>query len=113
MKLTYRTLPFDNDDNDVDIQGADANNTESDGTPRGDTRNKAQWDDDCPWSEWYSAEDPINGKLVYDFFMMLSFPAWCYYASFGVWKAFRMISKTILFFQAQKLSFYASYCVTV
>ncbi|KAJ9698753.1 hypothetical protein PVL29_007691 [Vitis rotundifolia] len=61
MKLTYRTLPYDDDDNDVDIQGADADITESGGTPRGDTRNKAQWDDDCPWSEWYSAEDPIKG----------------------------------------------------
>lgn len=61
MKLTYRTLPYDDDDNDVDIQGADADITESGGTPSGDTRNKAQWDDDCPWSEWYSAEDPIKG----------------------------------------------------
>ncbi|RVX22760.1 hypothetical protein CK203_008230 [Vitis vinifera] len=49
MKLTYRTLPYDDDDNDVDIQGADADITESGGTPSGDTRNKAQWDDDCPW----------------------------------------------------------------
>ncbi|RVW65752.1 hypothetical protein CK203_057720 [Vitis vinifera] len=43
MKLTYRTLPYDDDDNDVDIQGADADITESGGTPSGDTRNKAQW----------------------------------------------------------------------
>lgn len=64
MKLTYRTLTCDDDDNDVDIQGADVDITESGGTARGDSLNKAQWDDDCPWSEWYSADDPINGKII-------------------------------------------------
>lgn len=102
MKLTYRTLPYDDDDNDVDIQGADADITESGGTPSGDTRNKAQWDDDCPWSEWYSAEDPIKGKLIYDFFTMLSFPVWCCYTSFGVWNTLGMMSKSSLLFSKHK-----------
>ncbi|KAK4606003.1 hypothetical protein RGQ29_000333 [Quercus rubra] len=61
MKLTYRTLSFD-DDNDV--QETDAEMTESEGNPASDIHSKAQWDDDCPWSEWYSAEDPVKGFEV-------------------------------------------------
>ncbi|KAJ6671009.1 RAB3 GTPASE-ACTIVATING PROTEIN CATALYTIC SUBUNIT [Salix viminalis] len=26
-----------------------------------ETHNRSQWDEDCPWSEWYSAEDPVKG----------------------------------------------------
>lgn len=59
MKLTYHTLPYD-DDNVDDIQETFSGNTES--GQDGDTRQKKQWDDDCPWSEWYSAEDPVKGK---------------------------------------------------
>ncbi|XP_059431340.1 uncharacterized protein LOC132164795 [Corylus avellana] len=58
MKLTYRTLPFDDDN---DIQGIDTEITESGGNPGSDAQNRAQWDDNCPWNEWYSAEDPIKG----------------------------------------------------
>ncbi|XP_040991905.1 rab3 GTPase-activating protein catalytic subunit isoform X3 [Juglans microcarpa x Juglans regia] len=58
MKLTYRTIPYDDDH---DPQGTDAEITEPGGNPVSDTHNKVQWDDDCPWSEWYSAEDPIKG----------------------------------------------------
>ncbi|XP_059660903.1 uncharacterized protein LOC132307219 isoform X2 [Cornus florida] len=62
MKLTYRTLPYDDDDDgDGEIQGADVEVSESSGIPGGDTHHKTQWDDDCPWSEWYSAEDPVKG----------------------------------------------------
>ncbi|PQQ07921.1 rab3 GTPase-activating protein catalytic subunit isoform X2 [Prunus yedoensis var. nudiflora] len=56
MKLTYRSLPHDDD-----VQGDDPNVTESEIDLGGDTHNRTQWDDDCPWSEWYSAEDPIKG----------------------------------------------------
>ncbi|XP_022755541.1 rab3 GTPase-activating protein catalytic subunit isoform X1 [Durio zibethinus] len=59
MKLTYRTLP--NDDNDNDIPEADAENAESEALAGSDNRNRKHWDDDCPWSEWYSAEDPVKG----------------------------------------------------
>ncbi|KAE8039324.1 hypothetical protein FH972_011748 [Carpinus fangiana] len=58
MKLTYRTLPFADDN---DIQGIDTEITESGGNPGSDAQNRAQWDDNCPWNEWYSAEDPIKG----------------------------------------------------
>ncbi|XP_022729559.1 rab3 GTPase-activating protein catalytic subunit-like isoform X3 [Durio zibethinus] len=60
MKLTYRTLPND-DEGDDDIQEADAENVESEVSLGDDNRNKKLWDDDCPWSEWYSAEDPVTG----------------------------------------------------
>ncbi|XP_038722871.1 rab3 GTPase-activating protein catalytic subunit isoform X2 [Tripterygium wilfordii] len=56
MKATYKTLPYDDDD----IQGIDAKNKEPEGS-LGDSNNRSQWDDDCPWSEWYSAEDPVKG----------------------------------------------------
>lgn len=62
MKLTYRTLPYDDDE---ELQGADIEFTESAGNTGGEIRNKIQWDDDCPWSEWYSAEEPVKGfKLI-------------------------------------------------
>lgn len=59
MKLTYRTLP--NDEDDDGVQENDADITEAGGSSRSETHNRTQWDDDCPWSEWYSAEDPIKG----------------------------------------------------
>ncbi|XP_060667833.1 uncharacterized protein LOC107411504 isoform X2 [Ziziphus jujuba] len=59
MKLTFQTLPFD-DDND-DVEGVDADIAQAGGYPDADTHHKTQWDDDCPWSEWYSAEDPVKG----------------------------------------------------
>lgn len=66
MKLTYRTLSFD-DDNDV--QETDAEMTESGDNPASDIHSKAQWDDDCPWSEWYSAEDPVKGTSCLEYFI--------------------------------------------
>ncbi|CAI9107041.1 OLC1v1006313C1 [Oldenlandia corymbosa var. corymbosa] len=57
MKLTYRTLPTDDDD---EVE----RNAEFQGTgeqPEVDTNKKVQWDYVCPWSEWYSAEDPAKG----------------------------------------------------
>lgn len=68
MKLTYQTLPYDDDD----IRGADAENAESDDYP-GEISNRKQWDDDCPWSEWYSAEDPIKGELMSMIFIFFCF----------------------------------------
>ncbi|KAF8397225.1 hypothetical protein HHK36_016135 [Tetracentron sinense] len=59
MKLTYRTIPHDDDDND--IQGGDPEITGAGGNPEGDTHKRTHWDDDCPWTEWYSAEDPLKG----------------------------------------------------
>ncbi|XP_026439892.1 rab3 GTPase-activating protein catalytic subunit-like [Papaver somniferum] len=58
MKLTYRTPP---DDDDIRMQGIDAEMTESEENHESNIRSKIQWDDDCPWTEWYSAEDPIKG----------------------------------------------------
>ncbi|XP_052185532.1 uncharacterized protein LOC127797071 isoform X2 [Diospyros lotus] len=58
MKLTYKTIPYD-DDNDEVQQATEI--SESGANSGGDIRNKTQWDDDCPWSEWYSGEDPIKG----------------------------------------------------
>lgn len=60
MKVTYRTLPTDDDDGAAQ---ADGDNTEF-GEFVGEAQNKIQWDDNCPWSEWYSAEDPVKGELL-------------------------------------------------
>lgn len=63
MKLTYCTLPYDEDDDD-DVQEPEAGSTESGGSPKSNHHNKSQWDDDCPWSEWYSSEDPVRGNYI-------------------------------------------------
>lgn len=66
MKLTYKTLPYDDDD---DTRGEDVENTESTDFPGGESGNRTQWDDDCPWSEWYSAEDLVKGDIhIFIFF---------------------------------------------
>lgn len=62
MKLTYKTLPPGDGDGDIEVQGSDTEFSESGGKPDFDAPCKVQWDEDCPWSEWYSAEDPVKGK---------------------------------------------------
>lgn len=73
MKSTYRTIPNDDDDDDSDLQRPAAEIEDYGITPSGDTdtSNRSQWDDDCPWSEWYSAENPVKGRLVL-FFTILN-----------------------------------------
>lgn len=61
MKLTYRTLPYDEDS---DVQEPEGGITEAGGSPKSKHHNRKPWDDDCPWSEWYSAEDPVKGNYV-------------------------------------------------
>ncbi|KAI3458892.1 hypothetical protein Pfo_015555 [Paulownia fortunei] len=58
MKLTYRTPIYDDEG---EMQEADADINESGENFDRETHCKKQWDDDCPWSEWYSAEDPVKG----------------------------------------------------
>ncbi|EYU38058.1 hypothetical protein MIMGU_mgv1a0010622mg, partial [Erythranthe guttata] len=58
MKLTYRTPVYDDED---EIQEPDADITGSSENLESGTHGKSQWDDDSPWSKWYSAEDPIKG----------------------------------------------------
>lgn len=61
MKLTYKTLPYDEDN---EVLNSNSEITESDNggdnNNNNNNRNKLQWDDDCPWSEWYTAEDPVK-----------------------------------------------------
>ncbi|URD93603.1 rab3 GTPase-activating protein catalytic subunit-like [Musa troglodytarum] len=58
MKLTYRSPPYEPDD---EIASVDPEVNESKGDIVSPNRIKTHWDDDCPWTEWYSAEDPIRG----------------------------------------------------
>lgn len=88
MKLTYRTIPYDDDN---DIQGIDTEITESGGNPGNDAQNRAQWDDNCPWNEWYSAEDPIKGTLCPGFFFIHLFSVLCGCVNFS----FKMMSGMI------------------
>lgn len=88
MKLTYRTIPYDDDN---DIQGIDTEITESGGNPGSDAQNRAQWDDNCPWNEWYSAEDPIKGTLCPGFFFIHLFSVLCGCVNFS----FKMMSGMI------------------
>uniref|UniRef100_A0A803LCV6 Rab3 GTPase-activating protein catalytic subunit n=1 Tax=Chenopodium quinoa TaxID=63459 RepID=A0A803LCV6_CHEQI len=39
----------------------EAENAKSSAGAKGELVQRSQWDDDCPWSEWYSAEDPVKG----------------------------------------------------
>ncbi|KAL6644896.1 hypothetical protein ACP70R_016504 [Stipagrostis hirtigluma subsp. patula] len=56
MKLTYRTPEYDYDSETLDPEASESlTENEVASHPR------KQWDDDCPWAEWYSAEDPIKG----------------------------------------------------
>ncbi|KAG8063766.1 hypothetical protein GUJ93_ZPchr0003g17722 [Zizania palustris] len=57
MKLTYRTSEYDYDNEETSISG----DTESIAESEVASRPKKQWDDDCSWAEWYSAEDPVKG----------------------------------------------------
>lgn len=61
MNLTYRTVPYDED---FDVQEPEGGITEAGGSPKSKHHNRKPWDDDCPWSEWYSAEDPVKGNYV-------------------------------------------------
>ncbi|GJN31174.1 hypothetical protein PR202_gb19538 [Eleusine coracana subsp. coracana] len=56
MKLTYKTPDYDNDNETLDAEATELL-TENE-VP---SHPKKQWDDDCPWAEWYSAEDPVKG----------------------------------------------------
>ncbi|XP_014489668.1 rab3 GTPase-activating protein catalytic subunit isoform X2 [Vigna radiata var. radiata] len=55
MKLTFRTLPYDDDN----MKTAKISKSEENVT--GEMSDGMQWDDDCSWSGWYSAEDPVKG----------------------------------------------------
>ncbi|XP_010520193.1 PREDICTED: rab3 GTPase-activating protein catalytic subunit isoform X2 [Tarenaya hassleriana] len=61
MRLTYQSFPYDEDDEENDMDGIMDEDAETAETHGGETRSKVHWDDDCPWSEWYSAEDPLKG----------------------------------------------------
>ncbi|XP_031388394.1 rab3 GTPase-activating protein catalytic subunit isoform X2 [Punica granatum] len=58
LKLTYETLAHDDDDSTQQIEDEVSESVES---PLAENHTRSQWDDDCPWSEWYSAEDPVKG----------------------------------------------------
>lgn len=62
MKLTYRTPPYESDDEIASIDPEDKESTEDTVIPN---HTKTQWDEDCPWTEWYSAEDPVAGTFSY------------------------------------------------
>ncbi|KAK1398662.1 Rab3 GTPase-activating protein catalytic subunit [Heracleum sosnowskyi] len=57
MKLTYQTILHDDDS---EVEGANVEVYNFDASSGGEMHRKAQWDEDCPWSEWYSAEDPVK-----------------------------------------------------
>ncbi|CAN6469767.1 unnamed protein product [Victoria cruziana] len=58
MRLTYRTPPYDDDSEGTYVTVEDS---ESHDNSENVVRVKTLWDDDCPWDEWYSADDPIKG----------------------------------------------------
>lgn len=66
MRLSYETPPYDyNQEEILESEIDDSVETETSAS----SRIKKQWDEDCPWTEWYSAEDPIRGNQVQFFFL--------------------------------------------
>ncbi|VVB16464.1 unnamed protein product [Arabis nemorensis] len=61
MRLTYQTFPDDEEDEENDMDELMDDKADSAEHYGSESRNKVHWDDDCPWSEWYSAEDPLRG----------------------------------------------------
>lgn len=62
MRLSYETPLYDYDQEEIlESEIDDSVETE---TTTSSSRTKKQWDEDCPWTEWYSAEDPIKGNQV-------------------------------------------------
>uniref|UniRef100_A0A0D3FHA8 Rab3 GTPase-activating protein catalytic subunit n=1 Tax=Oryza barthii TaxID=65489 RepID=A0A0D3FHA8_9ORYZ len=57
MKLTYRTPEYDYYNEETLVSEANESIAESEAA----NHPKKQWDDDCSWAEWYSAEDPVKG----------------------------------------------------
>lgn len=56
MKLSYKTPEYDHDNETLDSEATEPlTENEVVNHPR------KLWDDDCPWAEWYSAEDPVKG----------------------------------------------------
>lgn len=57
MKLSYKTPEYDHDNETLDSEATEPlTENEVAKHPR------KLWDDDCPWAEWYSAEDPVKGN---------------------------------------------------
>ncbi|CAE6247726.1 unnamed protein product [Arabidopsis arenosa] len=61
MRLTYQTFPYDEEDEEIDMDELMDDKADTAENYGSESRNKVLWDDDCPWSEWYSAEDPLRG----------------------------------------------------
>lgn len=62
MSYLYLNLTLPTDD-DHEVQ-QNAEFQDSSENPEFDTYNKMQWDYSCPWSEWYSADDPVKGMPI-------------------------------------------------
>lgn len=70
MRLSYETPPYDNNQEEIlESEIDDSVETETSAS----SRIKKQWDEDCPWTAWYSAEDPIRGNQVQIFFERIPF----------------------------------------
>lgn len=59
MRLTYRTHISGHELEHHEEN--ESRSTETRVSMESDLFNNRQWDDDFPWSEWYSAEDPVKG----------------------------------------------------
>lgn len=65
MRLTYQTFPYDEEDDENDMDELMGDKADTAENYVSESRNKVLWDDDYPWSEWYSAEDPLRGTSVH------------------------------------------------
>jgi Rab3 GTPase-activating protein catalytic subunit len=63
MRLSYETPLYDYEQEILESEIDDSVETKTNETTTS-SHIKKQWDEDCPWTEWYSAEDPIKGNQV-------------------------------------------------
>ncbi|KAL0673270.1 hypothetical protein Bca4012_001251 [Brassica carinata] len=61
MRLKYQTFTSDEEDEESDMDEYMGDKADTEEHSGSESRNKVNWDDDCPWNEWYSAEDPLKG----------------------------------------------------
>ncbi|KAH9701885.1 Rab3 GTPase-activating protein catalytic subunit [Citrus sinensis] len=114
MKLTYKTLPYDDDD---DTRGEDVENTEPTDFPGGESGNRTQWDDDCPWR--FGLVVIWSEKKVEGSFEMAEIEnsspheaeKWILFPNIDSWKGNRIgfASQLLLLIDAFKMSFEAQF----
>lgn len=66
MRLIYRTPMFGFD---YQNRGGESPAAEAKPDYDGEPQNEPAWDEDLPWGEWHSVDDPIKGIVAFDVYL--------------------------------------------